>query len=122
MVVVVHYFLGKRFGHEPFVDPIMHFVGGAAIAYFFRQACSAARDRLGQPNELALDLLAFGLGVTAAMLWELGEFSLVVAYDITVRHDLPDTMRDLVVGTFGAGCYVYISGLFRKQTTRLPTL
>ena len=33
-VVVLHWAAGGLLGHEPYVDPVMHFLGGAAAAFF----------------------------------------------------------------------------------------
>ena len=36
-VLIGHSIFAKFFGHEPYVDPVMHFSGGVAAAYFFRE-------------------------------------------------------------------------------------
>ena len=39
-VLIAHHILARMFGHEPFVDPVMHFSGGAAAALVVRYAWS----------------------------------------------------------------------------------
>lgn len=34
IVLIARGIAGKLFGHEPYVDPIMHFSGGLGIAFF----------------------------------------------------------------------------------------
>jgi len=45
VVLIAHAVLGDVFGHEPYVDPVMHFAGGVSAAFFFTRipslACSA---------------------------------------------------------------------------------
>ena len=74
-VLVLHEVSARLLGHEPFVDPTMHFLGGMASAYFLRYACSLAHPWVGTPTETGLDLLAFGLTCAVALLWEFGEFA-----------------------------------------------
>ena len=101
-VLVLHSVLGRVLGHEPYVDPLAHFSGGAAMAYFVRAACSVRGGALGAPSALALDLLAFGLAATAAVLWEFGEFLLDVFYGTRIQLSVANTMRDMMLGMAGA--------------------
>jgi hypothetical protein len=74
IVLIAHGIAGKVFGHEPYVDPIMHFSGGLAIAFFCWRACLMSPELFGKPSRLGVDLLAFGLACAAALFWEFGEF------------------------------------------------
>jgi len=56
-VMIVHGVAGQMFGHEPYVDPIMHFSGGLAAAFFFSRACLIAPELFGKPSRLGIDLL-----------------------------------------------------------------
>jgi hypothetical protein len=89
-------------GHEPFVDPTMHFLGGMAAAYFFRYACSLARRWVGTPTEAGLDLLAFGLTCAVASLWEFGEFAADEYFGTHTQVGFGNTMRDLALGIGGS--------------------
>jgi hypothetical protein len=117
-VLVLHSVLGRAFGHEPFVDPVIHFSGGVAAAFFFRYACGVAGNLLGAPNDLAKDLVAFGLAVTVALLWETGEFASDVWLGTHIQHDVANTMRDLILGMGGAASYVLAARVARSGRRR----
>ena len=104
-VLVLHEVGGRLLGHEPYVDPVMHFLGGAAVALFIRYASTIA-DQLGAPTQGCLDLLAFGLTCVVAVLWELGEFIADQYFGSNVQRGLGNTMRDLSLGMAGAIIYL----------------
>ena len=106
-VLVLHEAAARLLGHEPYVDPAMHFLGGAAAAFFIRYAASVADRLVGAPTEAALDLLAFGLTCAVALLWELGEFAADRFIGTHVQRGLENTMRDLVLGLVGAILYLW---------------
>ena len=105
-VLVLHAVGGRLFGHEPYVDPTMHFLGGVAAALFFRHAASVGRALLGAPTHLALDLLAFGSTCGVALFWEFGEFTTDQFLGTQIQRSLGDTMRDLLLGVLGALFYL----------------
>lgn len=105
-VVIVHWFAGEWLGHEPLVDPVMHFSGGLAAAFFFWHAASYARRYLGDLSPLALGLLSFGLATAAAVGWEIAEFVVDHLGGTDIQRDLPNTMRDLILGVGGAVVYL----------------
>jgi hypothetical protein len=103
LAVLIGHQLGARlFGHEPYVDPLMHFAGGAAAAFFFRQASAIATEALGTMRDVALDLVGFGLACACAVLWEIGEFASDQVLGTHVQRSLENTMRDLLMGVTGA--------------------
>jgi hypothetical protein len=106
-VFVLHSLAGRFFGHEPYVDPISHFFGGVAIAFFFRRICAAADKQLGQVSPLGLDLLAFGLAVTAALVWELAELASDIFLGTHIQRSARNVLRDLTLGAGGAWIYVF---------------
>lgn len=107
-VVLLHSIFGSIVGHEPYVDPTSHFLGGTAVAFFFWRSSFHARRRLGDPNALALDLIAFGLATVAALAWELGEFASDVFRGTHFQRDVANTMGDLMLGAAGAGAYLVV--------------
>jgi hypothetical protein len=117
-VLVAHPFLGGLLGHEPYVDPVIHFAGGVAAAYFIRYVCSIEDRLLGAPSDLAKDLLAFGLTVVAALVWEVGEFCSDVFLDTNIQRDVGNTMRDLILGAMGGGSFVLIARIVRHRSKR----
>ena len=117
-VFVLHILAGGWLGHEPFVDPVMHFLGGAAAAFFFWEAIACARSYLGDFTPLASGLLAFGMASVAAVVWEFGEFLLDWYRGTHLQRDLADTMRDLFLGLSGATAYLVPRGLLSFRRTQ----
>ena len=105
-VLILHALLGSVLGHEPYVDPTMHFLGGAAAAFFVRHASRVAGRLLGGPTQYALDLLAFGSTCAIALFWEFGEFASDQYFGTHIQRSLENTMRDLVLGVSGAVVYL----------------
>ena len=117
-VLIVHWLAGAWLGHEPFVDPVMHFSGGLAAAYFFWHAASFARRYLGDLSPLGLGLLSFGLTTVAAVGWEMAEFVGDRLRETHVQVDLANTMRDLILGVAGAVVYLGVGRwLLRARPT-----
>jgi acyl dehydratase len=117
-VLLIHAVAGKLFGHEPYVDPVMHFSGGLAMAFFFQRTCSIASGLFGKPSRLAIDLLAFGLTCAAALFWEFGEFFGDLYRGTHVQRGLGNTMRDLLLGTSGGILYLIAARIRRSQKKR----
>ena len=115
VVLVLHLVAGAIFGHEPVVDPVMHLSGGIAAAYFFRRGGSIAGLAFGSPTRLGSDLLAFGLTASAALFWEIGEYSLDRLAGTVTQGGLDNTMRDLIFGVTGAVLYVAAARLLAKE-------
>jgi hypothetical protein len=109
IVLIAHGIAGKVFGHEPYVDPIMHFSGGLAIAYFCWRACLLSPELFGKPSRLGIDLLALGLTCAAALFWEFGEFVGDQVKGTNVQRGLGNTMRDLFLGTLGAMVFIIVA-------------
>ncbi len=118
-VLILHELAGSHFGHEPYVDPVAHFSGGVAIAFFVRSACARDRGLLGRPSGLASDLIAFGLTVFVAMFWEIGEFGSDVFRGTRIQQDTGNMVRDLILGTLGGGVLL-LAARFTGWFRRLP--
>jgi len=101
-VVLLHVVAAHFLGHEPYVDPVMHFLGGAAIAFFLRRAAEIGRPLVGEPSPLGLDLMAFGLAVVAGLVWEFGEFLSDVFLGSHAHTSVGNTLRDLLLDLLGA--------------------
>lgn len=101
-VVVLHAILAEIFGHEPYVDPAIQLCGGVAVAYLLHEACVTLSGLLGQPSTLGRNLMAFGLTAAFAILWEVGEFVTDSLLGTDIQGDVPETMRDLILGLMGA--------------------
>jgi hypothetical protein len=114
VVLVAHALLGETFGHEPYVDPAMHFAGGIAAAFFFTRLPEVFPEHLGEPTPLARALLGIGLTCTVAILWELGEYASDVFLGTHTQRGVGNTMRDLMNGMLGASIFVVFSA--RRET------
>jgi hypothetical protein len=101
-VLIGHSVFAKFFGHEPYVDPVMHFSGGVAAAYFFRKVSMMCNEALGELTDFSQDLLSFGLTCSIALFWEMAEFSSDIFLGTNVQTSNANTMRDLILGTVGA--------------------
>ena len=105
-VLFLHEVGARLLGHEPYVDPAVHFLGGAAATFFIRYAAANAGRVVGKPTQSFLDLLAFGLTCAVAVFWELGEFIADQYFGGNVQLGLGNTMRDLSIGMAGAIVYL----------------
>ena len=112
-VVIMHSIAGALFGHEPYVDPVMHFSGGVAVAYASRHAVVIGTDVFGRLTPLAADLFAFGATSAAAVLWEIAEFASDQLVHTRVQLGLGNTMRDLIVGLTGAAVFLIVRRVMR---------
>lgn len=107
-VLIAHAILGARLGHEPYVDPVMHFLGGAAIAYFLRRAAALSPQLVGAPSNIGLSILAFGMACFAALVWEFGEWSSDIILGTHIQIHAANTLRDLSLGVGGACVYLCV--------------
>ncbi len=101
-VVGIHALAAALFGHAPELDPAMHFLGGAAAAYFLGHAVTAWEDSFGRPSPWAQRLIVFSLTTTVAVFWEFLEFSTGAALGLYSQLSLKETMGDLFFGCVGA--------------------
>jgi hypothetical protein len=81
---------------------VLHFAGGAAIAFFIDRALDQFQAVLGELRAAARSLLVLGLACTVALFWEIGQFLLDKVLGLRVQGDLTDTMIDLTLGVAGA--------------------
>lgn len=108
LVLILHVVLAELFGHEPIVDPFMHFAGGIAAAYFFRYACAVSEKLIGQLSRFGLDVMSFSLTCAIALCWEFGEFLSDTFLGTTIQISVANTMRDLILGTIGSLVFIGI--------------
>lgn len=97
-VVFLHEICGELFGREPYVDPAVHFLGGAAITYFLRTAAVLSVKYIGHPTELGFDIGAFGLACIAAVFWEFGEWFSDGFLGTNIQRSGGAPLRDLAIG------------------------
>jgi hypothetical protein len=88
----------------PLFDVPMHFLGGAAMAYFFHTAAlNGARLRvLGPYQRLSHLALVFAWVCTVAVCWEFAEWITDHYFGTHAQMgDLDDTLKDILVGMVG---------------------
>jgi hypothetical protein len=119
-VVVFHAGVAGLSPNRQAFDPVMHFLGGAAIAYLFWHATSIGKYWLGESKPSARSAIAFCATTTVAVFWEFAEFlsgALIGAYS---QLSLKETMGDLFMGCLGAGVYLLINGMLNHAKSERP--
>lgn len=101
-VYAAHKLAAEWIDHEPYLDPVIHFAGGAAIALFFFNLIASWQRCSGRKAVAKPELLAFGLAVFVAVAWELMEYCLLVNANWARGWHLFNTLRDLALGSVGA--------------------
>ena len=90
----------------PFAEsayPVLHLLGGAALAFFFRRAVRLVQT--AWPPVLS-SLVAFSLACTTALAWEIFEFAVDFIFGTTLQEGLLDTMTDLILAAAGAAAWL----------------
>lgn len=96
----------------PPLDIPTHFMGGAAITYFFRSAIKQSQKFLGDIPALIQVLFAFTCTGTTIILWEFYENAFDYLFGTTMVRGLEDTIVDMFIGMMGA----LVLTLFYKRT------
>jgi uncharacterized membrane protein YjjP (DUF1212 family) len=99
----------------PWLDMPTHFLGGAAITYFFLCAINHGQALVGEIPALVRKLLALGLTAITAIAWEFLEFLSDVALGTKMNLGVADTLADLFFGLLGG---VVVIALQRADAAR----
>lgn len=83
--------------------PLLHLLGGMALAYFFRRAVRLVH---GAWPPLLSSFVAFSLACTGALAWEIAEFAIDFLFGKTLQEGLLDTMTDLILAAAGAAAWL----------------
>jgi len=94
----------------PPLDIPVHFMGGAAITYFFRGAIRNLQNFLGELSALVQTIFAFTCTGTTIIFWELYENAFDFLLGTHMVRGLEDTIVDMVLGLLGA---LVVSVLYR---------
>ncbi|RYD23610.1 MAG: hypothetical protein EOP87_26425 [Verrucomicrobiaceae bacterium] len=116
-VLVLHEFLSIP-GWRTQIDWFNHFSGGLAFTFFAWKSLPLIYPWTGQltfPGRLGAAFLA---GCTAALLWDIGEFSSDLMFGTNIQKSLHETMMDLMNGFLGTTTTV---ALLAFLTSKHPT-
>jgi hypothetical protein len=80
----------------------IHFLGGAAVAFFFFHAARVAHAAHGEPAPPDWRRFAFFAACASAAAWEIGEFLIDHAMGSWLQKGLQDTAGDLAFAMLGA--------------------
>lgn len=116
-VVILHLLLAE-FGLTERFDRLLHFLGGAAIAYFVFGLINRAPGLAAGIPSWFLYLFAFTAVCTVATFWEFGEFASDQFMGTAIQRGLTETIRDLFYGVLGALACLVITALLRIVRTR----
>jgi hypothetical protein len=114
-IVLLHNSISFFWGHKPSLDPTMHLLGGAAIAYFFHVAIRIANTWFGNPKPIAHLFLTYCISVTATVFWEFLEFAGDRTTGGKVQSSVTETMYDLLLGSSGALLFLIILAIVYNQ-------
>jgi hypothetical protein len=110
-VFFLHSLAAKQWGHEPYVDPVMHFSGGMAMAFFFWQSAECCQRYLGNLSVMALAFIVLGMTTFTAIAWEIMEYGIAIHNGETrwLNRNFLNSLRDLALGISGALLLVGLS-------------
>lgn len=100
-VVLLHVVLAE-FGLTHRFDHLLHFLGGASVAYFLHGILLWFGPRVGLGPQWISYLVAFTGACTVAVFWEFGEAASDHWLGTHVQQSLIETMLDLFCGVLGA--------------------
>ena len=102
MLVLLAHRLVYWFEVRQHFDWLMHYGGGVAITYFFWKQLPLRDAWLGQLTVTGRALVAFCMGCTMGMIWELVEFANDIAFGTHIQISIRETMKDMVSDFAGA--------------------
>lgn len=112
--VVIAHSLVMKLGWRAPADPWIHFAGGSAIAFVALKSLA----RLGGfEDRWILEFMALTSGVSAAAVWEIGEFASDRWMGSEIQQSLEETMRDLSMSSLGAVATVLVAILVDHDFT-----
>ena len=102
--VVVSYLVVKAFDGYLLYPPLdipTHFLGGVAIAYFYRSAITNSQKLVGSIPLPVQSLLTLTCTGTTTILWEFFEYSSDLFFHTNMVLGLEDTLKDMFMGLLG---------------------
>ena len=111
-VVVMHLVLAE-YGLTERFDHLLHFLGGASIAYFLLGFVALVPSLFASIPRWVHYLLAFTSTCTVAVFWEFAEFASDRFMGTSIQQSLSETVLDLVFGVIGAFTTLLVIAAFR---------
>ena len=100
----------------PNLDMPTHFLGGAAITYFYFTSLRELQHVLGRIPISILAIAAFGLTAVTAVVWEFLEYGSDLIFGTKMNLGVPDTLSDLFFGLFGGFVVASVSWMRSKKS------
>jgi hypothetical protein len=99
-VLIFHQFASLK-GYRSQIDWINHFSGGLAFSYFAWKNIPLVTRWAGTPTPVGRLAITFLAGCTAAIWWEIAEFSSDVFRGTHIQQSIQETMVDQINGALG---------------------
>lgn len=90
----------------PWLDMPTHFIGGAAIAYFFLATVAHSQKLVGAIPRIVQLACTLGLTAITAVIWEFLEHISDVALGTNMNLGVSDTLFDLLFGLLGGAVMI----------------
>jgi hypothetical protein len=106
-LALAQYGLTQRFDH------LLHFLGGASIAYFLFGFLASLPSLFAGIPKWVQYLLVFTSSCTVAVFWEFAEFASDRFMHTSIQQSVSETVLDLAFGVAGAFCTLLVISAFR---------
>lgn len=113
LIILIHAFVSAVFGHQRWLDPVLHFLGGMTLLYAFSYWW---RVQHIVPYKAGWALFS---ALAVMLLWELGEFLSDKYLHTHVQQGAVDTYGDLVLGFSGAVIALLVLEMRRKRAHKV---
>ncbi len=114
IVLIFHQFVSIKDWRTQ-IDWLNHYSGGLSFTYFAWKSLPLLIRWIGNPTSLGRLAIAFLSGCTAALLWEIAEFSSDLLLDTAIQKSVHETMMDIVNGFLGTATAVLILGFLENR-------
>jgi hypothetical protein len=118
LAVLVSYAVLPATPFQPDLYWPLHFLGGAAMAFFFLQVLQMAGSVPGTLRSVGRYLAAFAAACTVTVFWEIAEFAWDQLTGSRLQRDLQETMGDLIFAVLGTASALGLMAIARRLTGR----
>jgi hypothetical protein len=116
-VLILHRAIAGTSLRDP-LDFTVHFLGGAAIAFFLFHAIECFPTFIGRITAPSHYLFSFTSACTVGLFWEFGELLSDVFLHTHIQHDLHETLSDLIADASGTTSSLVLLFLIRSWSRR----